>query len=144
MKHKPPLKGVNGTVLVQTKKGWRDIKGMQVMLLHYEGDKPKFKYGFIKHVVENRIQISIPSYRPGTEDKFFNTTIDDTNWVFNHHTPETDSPRTTEPSDTGPRCRQLREGIHPVTQGPISLQCVMRGSHSTHHYENPSNETRNK
>ncbi len=142
MKFKPPLKTVNGTVLVQTKKGWRDIKGMQVQLLVYEGDKPRFKYGFIKHVVENRIQISLPSYRPGQDDKFHNTTIDNPAWTFNYHSPlaVSDSPRTLERLTSGPRCDRARTGVHPVTYEPILLQCVMKGSHSTCHFENPSNE----
>jgi hypothetical protein len=100
----------------------------------------RFHYGFIKHVVENRIQISVPSHTPGHDDKFRNFQIDDGSWNFDiQHHPMGVSPRTIEKS-TGPRCKRTRTGIHPITSGPIQLQCVMKGPHLTCHFENPSNE----
>jgi len=133
---RPELKHVNGSWFVKTKKGWRDIKGMKVFYL----DGKTFHYGFIKHVVENRIQISVPSHVPGHDDKFRNFQIDDACWNFDsQNRPMGVSPRTI-PKPTGPRCKRTRTGIHPTTGGPIQLQCVMMGPHSTCHFENPSNE----
>lgn len=143
-KGRPPLKIVNGTVCVKTKLGWRDIKGMCVTFLKYVDDKPRFLYGRIKHVIENRIQITIPTYRPGQDDKFINTTLDDSRWSFsNQEAPAAPSiPRTT-PLNVGTRCDRARPAIHPQTHLTILLRCVMRGPHGTCHYENPSDGNEN-
>ena len=128
---RPPLKTVNGTWLVQTKNGWRDIKGMKAFW--YDGHR--FHYGFIKHVVEDRIQISVPSHNPGHDDKFRNFRIDEGGWNFDTQShPMGVTPVATQKS-MGPRCKRTRTGILPITGGPTQLQCVMRGPHSTCHFE---------
>lgn len=133
---RPLLKHVNGTWLVQTKKGWRDIKGMKAF--YYDGKT--FHYGFIKHVVENRMQIAVPSHVPGHDDKFKNFQIDDASWNFDvQNRPMGVSPRTIE-KPLGPRCKRTRTGILPKTGGPTQLRCVMMGPHSTCHFEISSNE----
>lgn len=139
------LRIVNGTVCVKTKLGWRSIIGMQVMILKYNGSKPFFQYGSIKHVVDNRVQIRIPVFRPGQDDKFHNSTIDDGTWTFlrQESVSVVDSPRTII-QPIGARCDKARTAVHPVTREPVLLQCVMRGAHLTCHFENPSNEAKKK
>ncbi len=137
-KTKPPLKLLNGKVCVQTKQGWIDILGKNVMILRYVDSKPRFFWGRIKHVVENRIQITIPSFRPGQEDKFVNTTLDDPAWTFsNQENLVPVSSPSTIPLNVGTRCDRARPAIHPQTGLTVLLQCVMKGSHSTCHFENP-------
>lgn len=138
------LKLVNGVVLANTKKfGWRSIIGFRVQIMRYEGDKPRFYEGRIHAISGGLVQIKIPSYRSGVEDKSYNLKFSDPWEIIGPPVEKVIVPELPKEILVGPRCENIREGIHPKTYQKLALQCVMRSGHKgVHHYENPSNRER--
>lgn len=138
------LKVINGVVVANTKKfGWRSIIGFRVQILRYEGDKPRFYEGRIAAVSGDKVQIKVPSYQPGKDDKNFVVDFKDSWEIIGPPIKKPVEVPKLQEVEIGPRCLVIREAIHPKTGENLVLQCVMRSGHGAgHHYENPSNRER--
>lgn len=138
------LKVINGVVVANTKQfGWRSIIGFRVQLMIYEGDKPRFLEGRIARISGDSVQIKIPSYRPGIDDKSYVVKFSDPWEIIGLPIEKPVVLELQKEVSVGPRCENTREAVHPATFKKTTLQCVMRLGHGAgHHYENPSNKVR--
>lgn len=138
------LKIINGVVVAKTKQfGWRSIIGFRVQILRYINEKPRFFEGRIHAIAGDKVQIKVPSYVAGVDDKNFVVGFKDSWEIIGPPIEKPIVPQLNVNPPVGPRCESTREAIHPRTTQKLVLQCVMRSGHGAgHHYENPSNRER--
>lgn len=109
----------------------------------YEKGKPRFYEGRIKAISGDKVQIKVPVFQPGKDDKNFVVGWKDSWEIIGPPIVKPVVPELKTEISVGPRCEVTREAIHPKTYKKLVLQCVMRSGHGAgHHYENPSNRER--